>query len=147
MKTIIRQKVVLEIAFRRKLGLAVCMLAVLPQILHTQEAMKIAPSDLANLYKGCHNWQEKRDFAISLIDQEVISRGKSATAILSIFGRDAHTVSGDPAHKSRVIVRFADQQEPIGVKYNAYQFIGWYLVIESSDLGQIENYYLSNLHK
>lgn len=107
--------------------------------------------NLAREYQAAQDQFARRAVCLRAIDEAVIQRGASVSAIDGIFGTDF--ASDLPAQKGtnrKHWILFADQPSPLPKQDGmqpAVGYVGWHLDFEYGPAGKIQNYRLSNLHK
>jgi hypothetical protein len=124
-----------------------------PPISAHEEGTKLAPSvaELARLYKAANSEYERRAVCLRAIDEGLIRLGGHVSSIDEIFGThfSSNLQKGNGAIAKDIIL-FATQISPTpapGGRPVGVDYVGWYMAVEYNDKGDIQNYYLTNLHK
>jgi hypothetical protein len=104
-------------------------------------------SELHRKYAKASTPEERRAICIEAIDLGIIDQDVHVSVLDQIFGSE---LSKRIPHKAQDLkwgaIHFSPQEEqrgrPIQIPY-----VGWYLAVQFDSRGQIDDYYLSNLHK
>ena len=106
---------------------------------------------LKRLYRSAGSEAERLSLCVRAIDKGIISRYGPVKAVDTLFGTSFAMDLPTKAESPRTgIVHFAPVLDPpkdsrAGAVSSVYQ--GWYLAVQFDFEGNIESYYLSNLHK
>jgi hypothetical protein len=123
----------------------------IPPVSESRGELEPQIAELNRLYKAARLEHERRAICLRAIDESVIQRGASVSAIDGIFGTDfASDLPSERGTNRGHWILFADQPSPLpkqdGIQ-PAVGDVGWYLDFEYDRDGKIQNYYFSNLHK
>jgi len=121
-----------------------------------QTSINLDYNKLRNQYLKLKTETERLSFCIAKINDGTIARFVPLKRLKLWFGDDFTIDRGNIDGAGVAMVYFRKQKK---VKYDTADtptiihplpqmgFFGWYLVVESTENGEIDDYYLSNLHK
>jgi len=116
-----------------------------------EENKKVPNTELRRLYERATSEYERRAICLQAIDQGAIFRTGPVSAIDEIFGTNfGSNLPTKKEIKRTVVVHFAQPTTPVPSpdgRAVARGYTGWFLVVEYDYNGDIQNYYLTNLHK
>jgi hypothetical protein len=121
-----------------------------PSVVQT-EKKGMQPADLKKRYMSATSEDERRAICLQAIDAAAFVENGPVSAVDEIFG--TNFASKLPTKKEGTrdgMVYFADQppaRKPADGLIQQRAFVGWYLLVQYDHNGEIQNYYLSNLHK
>jgi hypothetical protein len=108
-----------------------------------------AIAELAQLYRAAGSEQERRSICLRAIDEGRVKRGGPVLTFDQIFGTKYASELPREGQVEQKALLFATQPEPRDPidRIEAVAFVGSYLVLEYDHKGDVQYYYLSNLHK
>lgn len=113
----------------------------------TEEIKKMSIAELKRLYASATSELDRRAVCLRAIDEGAIYRTGPISSVDEIFGTHfAGTLPTKRDKKGIGVIDFAAQPQN-GPSSEAVAHKGWFMAVEYDDNGDIQNYYLSNLHK
>lgn len=114
-----------------------------------EENDKVSIAQLKRLYGLASSEFERRAICLRAIDEVVIFRTGPVSSVDEIFGtKFATNLPSKRENKRIAAVDFATQSESVPSDDTvAKSHTGWFMAIEYDYNGDIQNYYLTNLHK
>lgn len=115
------------------------------------EGEKVSGTELRKLYEAANSEHEHRAVCLRAIDEGLIRHGGPVSIIDEIFG--THFASELPNGNeviSNDLILFASQPSPpprSDGRAAGMDYVGWYMAFDYDQKGDIQNYYLTNLHK
>jgi hypothetical protein len=110
---------------------------------------KMSTSELKKLYRGATSEIQRRNVCLEVIDSGAIIRTGPVATVDEIFSTDfAKNLPTKQEIRKTGVVDFDVQTESTAKEMaEATGHKGWFLAIEYDFNGEIQNYYLTNLHK
>ena len=104
-------------------------------------------TELKQRYRSATNEQERREVCLLAIDQGLIKRTGPISAIDELF--DTRFADKLPSEKENTKIVTVDFVRPHISSDNSIPAsrTGWFLAVSYDYNGEIQNYYLTNLHK
>ena len=112
-----------------------------------EENKKVSIAELKRLYANATSELDRRAVCLRAIDEGAIYRTGPISLVDEIFG--THFASTLPTKRDKKgigVIDFAAQPQN-GPSNEAVAHTGWFMAVEYDDNGDIQNYYLTNLHK
>ena len=109
-----------------------------------------AIAELARLYQAAGSEQERRSVCLRAIDEGRVKRGSPVSTFDQVFGtRYASELprEGSVARRRLLFATQPEPRDPIDRSIEAVPYVGSYLDLEYDHHGDVQYYYVSNLHK
>lgn len=128
----------------------VSMLCLVLGLLHGQSVRPEQPDmkidRLAKAYRAAQSELDRRAVCLDAVDSGVIARGRSVTVVDTIFGTTWAAKLPSGSELDWGVVEFHPMAPP-PTDAMAAAHIGWFLAFQFDSTGEVQNYYLSNVHK
>jgi len=123
----------------------------IPSVLNSKGEVKPEPAiaELARLYEAAQTEQERRAVCLRAVDDGNISFRSPISTLDQIFGTHFALKLPQEGTIAKELILFATQPEApkSEVRPEARAYVGSYLAFDYDHEGNVQNYFLSNLHK
>jgi hypothetical protein len=119
------------------------------KVIQQEEKKTVSIAELKKLYGDAKSEFERRAICLRAIDEGILFRLGPVSSIDQIFGTNFGANLPTKREGKKIgVVDFAPQSEPAPPDNSvARGYSGWFMAVEYDYDGDIQSYYLTNLHK